>query len=167
VGEGSKPCGTDAGGTRYSIRNRIRKIHRPFSRGCPGKAPVARSSWPQRSKEGFRFPKWQVTSNGGLPPELPKLFDLLGGDSWTAYRFLTQHRPELEGDTALRRCSVARSARVLVTAENTGGRFSTVDSFNASRCSSRSKLTYSSRSSASRASTIVLARCISVCWFSR
>jgi hypothetical protein len=30
-------------------------------------------------------------------PELPKLFDLLGGDSWTVYRFLIQHHPELEG----------------------------------------------------------------------
>jgi hypothetical protein len=31
-----------------------------------------------------------VTSGGGLLAELPKLFDLLGGDSWTVYRFLTQ-----------------------------------------------------------------------------
>lgn len=119
------------------------------------------------AKRGLRFPKWQVTFNGVLLPELPELFDVRGGDSWTVYRFLTEDHPELEGNTALRRCSVVRSARVLVAAENTGGRFSTVDSFHASRCRSRSKLTYSSRSSASRASTIALARCISVCWFSR
>jgi hypothetical protein len=46
---------------------------------------------------GVRFPKWQVTANGGLLPELPRLFDLLGGDSWTVYRLLTQRHPELEG----------------------------------------------------------------------
>jgi hypothetical protein len=55
----------------------------------------------KEQKWGLRFPKWQVTSNGGLPPELPKLFDLLGGDSWTVHRFLTRNRLELEGDTAL------------------------------------------------------------------
>jgi hypothetical protein len=33
------------------------------------------------AKRKLRFPKWQVTSNGGLLPEPPKLFDLLGGDS--------------------------------------------------------------------------------------
>jgi hypothetical protein len=42
------------------------------------------------AKRGLRFPKWQVTSDGGFLPELPWLFDLLGGDSWTVYRFLTQ-----------------------------------------------------------------------------
>jgi hypothetical protein len=52
------------------------------------------------AKRGLRFLKWQVTSNGSLLQELPKLFDVLGGDSWTVYRFLTQHHPELEGDTA-------------------------------------------------------------------
>jgi hypothetical protein len=53
------------------------------------------------AKRGLRFPKWQVTSHGGLLPQIPDLFDLLGGDSWTVYRFLTQHHPKLEGNTAL------------------------------------------------------------------
>jgi hypothetical protein len=53
------------------------------------------------AKRGLRYPKWQVTSDGGLLPELPRLFEVLGGESWTVYRFLTQHHPELEGDTAL------------------------------------------------------------------
>jgi hypothetical protein len=53
------------------------------------------------AKRGLRFPKWQVTPNGKLLPDLPQLFKLLGGDSWTVYRFLIQHHPELEGDTAL------------------------------------------------------------------
>jgi hypothetical protein len=37
-----------------------------------------------------RFPKLQVTSDGNALSELPRLFDLLGGDTWTVYRFLTQ-----------------------------------------------------------------------------
>jgi hypothetical protein len=53
------------------------------------------------AKRRLRFPKWQVISHGGLLPQIPDLFDLLGGDSWTAYRFLTQHHPKLEGNTAL------------------------------------------------------------------
>jgi len=32
------------------------------------------------AKRGLRFPKWQVTPNSGLLPELPKLFDMLGGE---------------------------------------------------------------------------------------
>jgi hypothetical protein len=49
------------------------------------------------AKQGKRFPRWQVTPNGGLLPELPKLFERLGGDPWTVYRFLLQHHPELDG----------------------------------------------------------------------
>jgi hypothetical protein len=33
---------------------------------------------PKGAKRGLRFPKWQVTSDGGLLSELPRLFDLLG-----------------------------------------------------------------------------------------
>ena len=51
-------------------------------------------------KKGLRFPKWRVNSNGGLLPELPRFFDLLGGDSWRVYPFLTQPHPELEGNNA-------------------------------------------------------------------
>jgi hypothetical protein len=32
------------------------------------------------AKWGLRFPKWRVTSDGGLLSELPRLFDLLGSD---------------------------------------------------------------------------------------
>ena len=76
------------------------------------------------AKRGLRFPKWQVTSDGGLLPEFPRLFDLLGGDSWTVYRFLTQHHPELEGDTALSALQRGKISQVLVAAENTAGAFS-------------------------------------------
>jgi hypothetical protein len=73
---------------------------------------VARESLSGRSTTDTKFlaSKEQsgdsVFQNGrsclpGLLPELPRLFDLFGGDSWTVYRFLTQHHPELDGDTPL------------------------------------------------------------------
>ncbi len=43
----------------------------------------------------------------GLLPELLRLFDLLGGDCWTVYRFLTQHHPA----QATRRIQVERDRR--------------------------------------------------------
>jgi hypothetical protein len=76
------------------------------------------------AKRGLRFPKWQVTSDGGLLPDLPRLFDLLGGDSWTVYRFLTQHHPELDGDTALSTLQRGNVSPVLAAAENTAGALS-------------------------------------------
>ena len=76
------------------------------------------------AKRGLRFPKWQVTSDGGLLPDLPRLFDLLGGDSWTVYRFLTQHHPELDGDTALSTLQRGNVSQVLAAAENTAGALS-------------------------------------------
>ena len=63
------------------------------------------------AKRGLRFPKWQITSNGGLLLELPQIFDALGGDSWTVYRFLTQYHPELEGETALSALQRGRSKK--------------------------------------------------------
>ena len=76
------------------------------------------------AKRGLRFPKWQVTSDGGLLPKLPQLFEVLGGESWTVYRFLTQHHPELEGDTALSALQCGKVEKVLAAAENTAGAFS-------------------------------------------
>jgi hypothetical protein len=76
------------------------------------------------AKRGLRFPKWQVTPNGKLLPGLPKLFKLLGGDSWTVYRFLIQHHPALGGDTALSALLRGKVDKVLGVAENTAGPFS-------------------------------------------
>ena len=76
------------------------------------------------AKRGLRYPKWQVTSDGGLLPKLPRLFELLGGESWTVYRFLTQHHPELDGDTALSALQRGKIEKVLTAAENTAGAFS-------------------------------------------
>jgi hypothetical protein len=78
----------------------------------------------QGAKRGLRYPKWQVTSDGGLLPGLPRLFEVLGGESWTVYRFLTQHHPELEGDTALSALRRGKVEKVLAAAENTAGAFS-------------------------------------------
>ena len=78
----------------------------------------------QGAKRGLRYPKWQVTSDGGLLPELPRLFEVLGEESWTVYRFLTQHHPELEGDTALSALQRGKVEKVLAAAENTAGAFS-------------------------------------------
>ena len=78
----------------------------------------------QGAKRGLRFPKWQVSANGGLLPKLPLIFDALGGDSWTVYRFLIQHHPELEGDTALSRLLGGKADQVLAAAENTAEAFS-------------------------------------------
>ena len=50
---------------------------------------------------GVRFPKWQVTDDGRPLPGLRPLFEILGGDPWTVFRFLTQRHNELAGATAL------------------------------------------------------------------
>lgn len=76
------------------------------------------------AKRGVRFPVWQVTSDGGLLPALPRLFDLLGGSPWTVYRFLLQHHPELEGATAIERLKAGEADKVLAAAENASRAFS-------------------------------------------
>jgi len=57
-------------------------------------------------------------------PELPRLFDLLSGDSWTVYRFLAQHYPELDGGTALSVLKRGKPRQVVAVAENAAGAFS-------------------------------------------
>lgn len=50
---------------------------------------------------GLRYPRWQIT-DAGLPlPGLPMLFEALGGQPWTVYRFLRSVHAELSGNTAL------------------------------------------------------------------
>jgi hypothetical protein len=76
------------------------------------------------AKRGVRYPKWQVSADGALLPELPKLFNLLGGQDWTVYRFLRQHHPEISGSTALEALQAGRVADVLAAAENASRGFS-------------------------------------------
>jgi hypothetical protein len=72
------------------------------------------------TKPGLRFRTWQVSSNGGLLPDLPRIFDLLG-DSGRVYRFRIQHQPELEDDTAVSALHRGKVRQVLAAAENTVG----------------------------------------------
>jgi len=53
-----------------------------------------------------------VAPDGKLLPDLPQLVKLLGGDSWTVYRFLVQHRAEPEGDAALLALQRGKSSQV-------------------------------------------------------
>jgi len=76
------------------------------------------------AKRGVRFPRWQVTEDGRLLPGLPMLFDRLGGQSWTVYRFLIQHHPELDGATAAAALRAGKLAQVIAAAENAGHAFS-------------------------------------------
>ncbi len=50
---------------------------------------------------GVRYPRWQITDVGLPLPGLPKLFEVLGGQPWTVYRFLRTVHAELGGRTAL------------------------------------------------------------------
>jgi hypothetical protein len=76
------------------------------------------------AKRGVRFPEWQVTADGGLLPGLPRLFDRLGGNPWTVYRFLVQRHPELDGATAAAALKAGKVDKVLAAAENAGRAFS-------------------------------------------
>ena len=78
----------------------------------------------QGAKQGYRYPEWQVNPDGQLLPELPKLFELLGGNAWTVYRFLLQHHPELDGATALEALKSGKAQKVLTAARNAGLAFS-------------------------------------------
>jgi hypothetical protein len=75
-------------------------------------------------KAGTPFSKMAGHFDGGLLPELPPLFDVLGGDSWTAYRFLIQHHLELDSDTALSALQRGKVSQVLVPTESVAGVFS-------------------------------------------
>jgi hypothetical protein len=66
-----------------------------------------------------RFPKWQVGKDGKAFRALPELFDRLGGNPWTVYRFLVQHHPELNGLTGVEALQRGRTNRVLDAAEST------------------------------------------------
>lgn len=76
------------------------------------------------AKQGHRFPAWQVTAEGRLLPELPRLFELLGGNPWTVYRFLLEHHPEFDGATAVEALKAGKVEDVLAAAKNVGMAFS-------------------------------------------
>jgi hypothetical protein len=70
------------------------------------------------AKRGFRFPAWQVDEHGKAFEVLPKLFDLLGNNPWTVYRFLTQRHAALEGVSAKDALRQGKAALVLQAAES-------------------------------------------------
>ncbi|MEC5383863.1 hypothetical protein VSX64_24395 [Aurantimonas sp. C2-6-R+9] len=72
------------------------------------------------AKRGVRFPEWQLSADGRLLPELPRLYRALGGHPWTVFRFLLQHHPALDGKTALDALREGRIDAVMATAENVG-----------------------------------------------
>lgn len=72
---------------------------------------------------GFRFPVWQVDSNGKPFAVIPDLFDRLGGDAWTVYRFLVQHHPELNGLTGREALRRGKSREVVEVAESVARAF--------------------------------------------
>ncbi len=67
---------------------------------------------------GVRYPRWQIT-DAGLPlPGLPKLFEALGEQPWTVYRFLRTAHPELGGGTALDALRAGQVDAVVEVARN-------------------------------------------------
>jgi hypothetical protein len=67
---------------------------------------------------GFRFPDWQVGTDGKPFRALPQLFDRLGGDAWGVYRFLVQRHPELGGMTGKEALRRGRAKEVVEAAES-------------------------------------------------
>jgi hypothetical protein len=70
------------------------------------------------AKRGFRFPAWQVDDDGKAFDALPQLFDLLGENAWTVYRFLTQRHAALEGIPAKDALRQGKTTQVLQAAES-------------------------------------------------
>lgn len=71
----------------------------------------------QGAKRGVRYPAWQVTRDGGLLPELPQLFTVLGDSPWAVYRFLTQPNPAFKGAPPLETLKAGVVKPVLEAAE--------------------------------------------------
>ncbi|AHI24906.1 hypothetical protein H845_961 [Komagataeibacter xylinus E25] len=65
---------------------------------------------------GYRYPTWQLDSDGRPLAVIANLFSTLGDSPWTIYRFLTQQHPELEGRTALTALQAGEVDRVLSVA---------------------------------------------------
>lgn len=63
-----------------------------------------------------RFPEWQLSPEGRLPPAIGTLFAILEGE-WAVYRFLTQHHNELDGQTGLEAIVSGRSDEAIETAQ--------------------------------------------------
>lgn len=77
------------------------------------------------AKRGVKFPRWQIGRNGRLPTELPLLFEQLGNEPWSVYRFLVQRHPELDGARGHEALREGRGAALLdLVADVVAGAFS-------------------------------------------
>ncbi|NLS07315.1 XRE family transcriptional regulator [Rhizobium sp. P32RR-XVIII] len=74
------------------------------------------------AKRGYRFPDWQLDSNGKPFVALPILHEMLGG-AWAVYRFLVQPHGELDGLTGRQALERGRSKEALAAAESVGRDF--------------------------------------------
>ncbi|MEA3011843.1 MAG: hypothetical protein QOD42_388 [Sphingomonadales bacterium] len=72
---------------------------------------------------GFKYPAWQVDSEGRPFAAIPALFDRLGGSSWAVYRFLLHHHPELSGRTGLEELERGHADRVIEAAASVAEAF--------------------------------------------
>ena len=72
------------------------------------------------AKRGVRFPRWQIGADGLLLSGLPRLIEALGKHPWAVHRFLLQHHPELDGQSALEALRRGRVEDVLATAQSVG-----------------------------------------------
>ncbi len=72
----------------------------------------------QAATRAVRYPAWQVTDAGLLLPGLPHLFETLGQQPWTVYRFLRSAHAELDGRTALDALKDGDEKAVLDVARN-------------------------------------------------
>jgi hypothetical protein len=67
---------------------------------------------------GYKYPRWQVTEAGLPLPGLAGLFEVLGEQPWTVYRFLRAAHAELGGRTALDALMAGQVDAVLSAAHN-------------------------------------------------
>jgi len=79
----------------------------------------------QGATRGFRYPRWQITPEHLPLPGLAQLFEALGDQPWTVYRFLRAAHAELGGKTALDALKAGQVEAVVgVAANQTAGAFS-------------------------------------------
>jgi hypothetical protein len=72
----------------------------------------------QGATRGVKYPRWQLT-DAGLPlPGLAALFETLGAQPWTVYRFLRTAHAELGGRTALDALKAGQVEAALGAARN-------------------------------------------------
>lgn len=74
------------------------------------------------AKRGFRFPEWQLDSDGKPYAALAILHERLGGP-WAVYRFMVQPHGELDGLTGREALEQGRAEQALEAAESIGRDF--------------------------------------------